>query len=136
MADELQLQRFIPFRKKRRRRNVPGRRSPAGFGGIGFPGLLPDSRSVLPFQISSMPPKRKSSRRPVSPTTSCSFLVRDHAVEKWLAEGWNCGIHFEIDDALKKLERLGIISILADKRRCRPLEDAKRHLDKSWDNFF
>jgi hypothetical protein len=60
----------------------------------------------------------------------------DHAVERWLAERWNCRINFEVDDALKKLERLGIISIRADKIRCRPLEDAKRHLDKSWDNFF
>jgi hypothetical protein len=60
----------------------------------------------------------------------------DHVVERWLAERWNCRINFEVDDALKKLERLGIISILAGRIRCRPLEDAKRHLDKSWDNFF
>lgn len=60
----------------------------------------------------------------------------DHAVEKWLAGRWNCRVNFEVDDALKKLERLGIISIRADKIRCRPLEDAKRQLDKSWDNFF
>jgi hypothetical protein len=34
----------------------------------------------------------------------------------------------ELDRAVEKW--------LADKIRCRPLDFAKRHLDKSWDNFF
>ena len=60
----------------------------------------------------------------------------DDLIEKWLETGWNCKINFEIDDAIKKLERLELVTRDGDVLQCRPLAEAKRKLDHVWDNYF
>ena len=60
----------------------------------------------------------------------------DDLIEKWLETGWNCQINFEIDDAIKKLERLELVTREGDVLQCRPLAEAKRKLDHIWDNYF
>jgi hypothetical protein len=41
-------------------------------------------------------------------SNAVSATELDAAIEKWLAERWQCRIDFEIDDALGKLSRLGL----------------------------
>jgi hypothetical protein len=60
----------------------------------------------------------------------------DGIIEKWLENGWRCKINFEIDDALKKLERFELVTREGDVLQCRPLAEAKRRLDHIWDNYF
>jgi hypothetical protein len=60
----------------------------------------------------------------------------DRRIEAWFETGWNCRIDFEIDDALKKLERLELVTRAGDMLQCLPLAEAKRRLDHIWDNFF
>ncbi len=60
----------------------------------------------------------------------------DAMIEKWFEARWNCRIDFEIDDALKKLERLGLISYDGTGWQCLPLAEARQQLDHIWDNYF
>jgi hypothetical protein len=60
----------------------------------------------------------------------------DRHIEKWFENRWNCRINFDIDDALKKLERLDLITRDGNAWQCRPLAEAKRRLDHTWDNYF
>ena len=60
----------------------------------------------------------------------------DDAIEKWFEDEWNTNVDFEIDDAMKKLERLELVSRDGDILRCKPLSEAKRQLDDIWDNYF
>jgi hypothetical protein len=60
----------------------------------------------------------------------------DDRIEKWFEDKWNCSIDFEIDDAMRKLEQLELISRDGDTLRCKPLLEAKRRLDDIWDNYF
>jgi len=60
----------------------------------------------------------------------------DAAVETWLAKDWDCEIDFEVDDALAKLERWGLVTRRNDRLVVLPLPEAKARLDQLWDNFF
>jgi hypothetical protein len=60
----------------------------------------------------------------------------DDLIEKWFEDKWNCSIDFEIDDAMKKLEHLEIVSRDGNTLRCKPLNEAKSRLDDIWDNYF
>ena len=60
----------------------------------------------------------------------------DDRIENWFEDRWNCRINFEIDDALNKLERLELVTREGNLLQCRPLADAKRQLDHTWDNYF
>ena len=60
----------------------------------------------------------------------------DELIEKWFETEWDCNIDFEIDDALKKLERLELVSHDGTMLHCKPLAEAKRRLDYIWDNYF
>jgi hypothetical protein len=60
----------------------------------------------------------------------------DAAVEDWLAKDWDCTIDFEVDDALAKLERWGLVQKRNGHLAALPLPEAKACLDKRWDNFF
>ena len=63
-------------------------------------------------------------------------LELDIAVEAWLAKDWDCEINFEVDDALAKLERWGLLARRNDRLVVIPLPEAKARLDQRWDNFF
>ena len=61
----------------------------------------------------------------------------DERIEKWFESRWNTRINFEIDDALAKLDRLGLANTRDGERlQCQPLKEAKRRLDDIWDNYF
>ena len=60
----------------------------------------------------------------------------DDRIEKWLAEGWDCHIDFEIGDATHKLQRFNLIQQDGEILRSVPLEQAKQQLDSIWDNYF
>jgi hypothetical protein len=68
--------------------------------------------------------------------TTLTREALDRRVEDWLERKWNCRVNFEVDDALKKLERFGILRIDGSRLSCLPLEEARRRLDQIWDNFF
>ena len=60
----------------------------------------------------------------------------DELIEKWFETRWNSKINFEIDDALGKLDRLGLVTREGEILHCTPLAEAKRRLDDIWDNYF
>ena len=60
----------------------------------------------------------------------------DDLIENWFENRWNCRVNFEIDDALKKLERLELVTRDGNALRCLALADAKKQLDHIWDNYF
>ncbi len=57
-------------------------------------------------------------------------------MESWFETKHDCSVNFEIADALRKLERLDLVSRNGDIIRCKSLNDAKRQLDMIWDNYF
>ena len=61
----------------------------------------------------------------------------DAAAEGWLRRRFDADVDFEADDAVAKLERLGLCSRSADERlRAVPLDEALRTLDRAWDQQF
>jgi len=60
----------------------------------------------------------------------------DARVEAWLAQNFGADIDFEVDDAVAKLERLGVLRREGDKLSVMSLDDALAKLDHRWDNFF
>jgi hypothetical protein len=73
------------------------------------------------------------------------FLLKDGApnedalsqrIEAWLKKTLGTDIDFECDDALAKLDRLGLLKRNGDKLSVLPLDEALISLDRIWDNFF
>lgn len=60
----------------------------------------------------------------------------DETVERWFESEHNCRINFEIEDALYKLERWGIVNLDKNIIHRKNLNDALQQLDKIWDNIF
>jgi len=60
----------------------------------------------------------------------------DRRIEDWFRERWNCTLDFECDDALRKLVRLGLAERDATGYRAVPLDEARRRLDRTWDDLF
>ncbi len=60
----------------------------------------------------------------------------DKRVESWLEGRWDCVVDFEVEDALAKLERFGLIRREGDRLSCLDLEGAKPALDAIWDGYF
>ena len=60
----------------------------------------------------------------------------DVRIEGWLKETFGVDIDFEVDDALAKLERLGLLKRAADRLSVPLLDEALVLLDRAWDNFF
>jgi hypothetical protein len=61
----------------------------------------------------------------------------DDEAEMLLREAIGLDVDFEVDDALAKLRRLGIIETTAQGRlRAVPIKEALARLDAAWDNFF
>ncbi len=57
-------------------------------------------------------------------------------IEAWLKTTFNLDIDFEVDDALAKLERFGLLKRDGQKLSVLPLNEALILLDRRWDNFF
>lgn len=68
--------------------------------------------------------------------TELTEKALDDVVEGWFKLKWDADLDFEVDDALGKLERLGLVHREGDILRVKPLDEAKAHLDKIWDNYF
>lgn len=60
----------------------------------------------------------------------------DNAIEQWLAREWNCSIDFEIDDAMDKLLRLGLVEQNQGQFVALPLSAALKKLDERWDSYY
>jgi len=60
----------------------------------------------------------------------------DQRIEAWLNKTFGADVDFECDDALAKLERLGLLKRDGDKLSVQPLGEALIRLDRIWDNFF
>ena len=60
----------------------------------------------------------------------------DARIEEWLKTTFGIDIDFEVDDALAKLERLGLLKRDGQKLSVPPLDEALILLDQRWDNFF
>ena len=60
----------------------------------------------------------------------------DRRIEAWLKKAFGADIDFECDDALAKLERLGLLRRDGDRLSVPPLGQALVLLDRIWDNFF
>jgi len=60
----------------------------------------------------------------------------DQRIEAWLKDTFAIDIDFEVDDALGKLQRLGLLQHDGDKLAVPPLDAALVELDRAWDNFF
>src|SRR5215813_5160897 len=68
-----------------------------------------------------------------SPPTEKELDLR---IEQWLKDTFSVDIDFEVDDALAKLERLGLLKHDGDRLTVRPPQEALERLDYQWDNYF
>jgi hypothetical protein len=61
----------------------------------------------------------------------------DHEIERWFETEHGCHMDFEVDDAARKLERMGLAERDGEGRlSVTSLDESKRRLDWLWDNFF
>ena len=60
----------------------------------------------------------------------------DEQIEKWLAETFHVDVDFEVDDALGKLQRLGLLKRDNGRLTVIPVKEALEVLDDRWDNIF
>jgi hypothetical protein len=60
----------------------------------------------------------------------------DQQIEAWFEEKWDTKLDFEVEDALPKLERLGLAHCEDGLWSVIPMNEAKERLDHTWDNYF
>lgn len=60
----------------------------------------------------------------------------DRRIETWLKDTFSIDIDFEVDDALGKLDRLGLLRGDGGRLSVPTPEDALARLDYKWDNYF
>ena len=60
----------------------------------------------------------------------------DRVIEQWFAERWDCELDFEIDDAMHKLQTLGLVESVGDKLQAVSPRRAIELLDRRWDDYF
>ena len=60
----------------------------------------------------------------------------DRRIEAWLKDTFDLAVDFEVDDALAKLERLGLLRRDGERISVPPPQDALARLDTVWDNYF
>lgn len=60
----------------------------------------------------------------------------DAWVESWFQDRWDSSVDFEVDDALAKLLKLGLVSQSQDGLVVEGIEESSRLLDKRWDEYF
>ncbi len=60
----------------------------------------------------------------------------ERRIETWLAEAFGVDCDFAVDDALRKLERLGLLVRDRDRLSVLALEDALAQLKRVWGDFF
>ncbi|MFW5432038.1 MAG: TMEM143 family protein [Methylophilaceae bacterium] len=60
----------------------------------------------------------------------------DQQVEDWFQTSLQHALDFEVDDALQKLLKLGLVSSTSNKYKAVSLNQARTLLDQQWDNYF
>lgn len=60
----------------------------------------------------------------------------DETIESWFKNQWQADIDFEIQDAINKLQALGLITQDEAGLNTLPLEAAREKLDQRWDDYF
>ncbi|MDP6523481.1 MAG: DUF3754 domain-containing protein [Kiritimatiellia bacterium] len=60
----------------------------------------------------------------------------DNEVENWFKTNHNATFDFEVNDAARKLERMGLAERRGDKLTVTSLAESKKHIDVLWDNVF
>jgi hypothetical protein len=60
----------------------------------------------------------------------------DARIEAWLKQALGLDMDFEVDDALAKLERLGLLTRSGERLSVPPLSEALVILDRAWDGYF
>ena len=60
----------------------------------------------------------------------------DGRIEAWLRETFGVDLDFAADDALAKLERLGLLKREGERLAVPPLDGALLRLRRVWDDFF
>jgi hypothetical protein len=60
----------------------------------------------------------------------------DQKIENWFQSSLKQSLNFEIEDALQKLLKLGLISSISDHYQAIPLDKAMKVLDQTWDAYF
>lgn len=60
----------------------------------------------------------------------------DRRIEDWLKQTFSADVDFECDDALAKLDRLGLLRRDGERLAALPLDDALKRLDTVWGDFF
>lgn len=67
---------------------------------------------------------------------SLSAEELDEKVETWFQSSLKHDLDFEVDDALKKLVQLKLVTVRAKRYKAIPLDRARHVLDQLWDNYF
>ena len=65
-----------------------------------------------------------------------SISELDRRVEHWLSTHAACNVDFEIDDAVQKLHRLGLVEESGQQLSAQPLNEAIATLDARWDALY
>jgi hypothetical protein len=60
----------------------------------------------------------------------------DRRVEAWFRDKWGCTLNFDVRDAVRKLVRFGLAEREGLTYRAVPLAEARRRLDRYWDDLF
>ena len=60
----------------------------------------------------------------------------DRMIELWFEKNRNCSLDFDIEDAIHKLQRLGLAHKESDLWTVIPLNEATRKLDEIWDGYY
>ncbi len=60
----------------------------------------------------------------------------DRRIEAWLKEAFGVDVDFEVDDALGKLDRLGLLAREGGRLTVPPPDQALLRLDQHWDGYF
>lgn len=60
----------------------------------------------------------------------------DQQIEKWFSDTFSFDIDFEIEDALAKLTRFGIVTTTNNCYQAIPLNEADKKMDQQWDSIF
>lgn len=68
--------------------------------------------------------------------TPATQSALDRDIEQWLQDKFGVQVNFEVADALRKLERLGLLRRDGENLSVPPLPEALAALDRVWDGFF
>ncbi len=60
----------------------------------------------------------------------------DDTVETWFQSSLQHTLDFEVDDALQKLKKLGLVTVRSSRYKAVSLDQARKVLDQTWDNYF